>query len=200
MAGVANKQKRQKVITIVRETNLPKEDIVKFLGTIGINGANVNTNLEPETVVKVLQHFKKSIEEQDKHLKKVVDFAKRIKIELSEADQKIKEQEEERRKKEEEARIKKLIEEENKRKEDEKRKQELLAFLGRKEKTEEPTEEQKKKQLEEAFREAVKKRVTAAAKKEEKEKEIAFQKGSAWAPAGRLSLSSSPFSPSLAEQ
>ena len=171
MPTTTNKPKKQKVITLVREINLSKEDIFKFLDSIGIKDVNINTNLEPETVAKVLQHFKKSIEDQDKHLKKVVDFAKRIKIELSEADQRIKEQEDERKRKEEEIRIKKLIEEENKRKDEQKRKQELLAFMGRTKEKAEVSEDQKKKQLENAFEETIKRRKIAEARKEEKEKE-----------------------------
>jgi translation initiation factor IF-2 len=162
----AVKQKKQKVMSLIRETNLSKEDILKFLGTIGISDANLNTNLEPEIVSKVMSHFKRNIDEQDKHIKKVVDFAKRIKIGLSEADKKIKEQEEEKKRKEEEQRIQKLLEEENKRKEEEKRKQELMALIEREKKQEKLSEEQKKKQLEKVFEDKLKKSREAAEKKE----------------------------------
>ncbi len=166
----AAKQKKQKVITLIRETNLSKEDIIKFLDSIGIKDVNLNTNLEPDIVHKVLIHFKRNIEVQDKHLKKVVDFAKRVKVELSEADDRIKEQEAEKKRKEEEARIQKLLEEENRKKEDQKRKQELMALLERDKKKSEPSEEEKKKQLEKVFEDTLKKRSAAAAQKEEKAK------------------------------
>jgi translation initiation factor IF-2 len=168
----AAKQKKQKVISLIRETNLSKEDILKFLITIGISDANLNTNLEPEVVSKVLSHFKRNIDVQDKHIKKVVDFAKRNRIGLSEADKKIKEQEDERKRKEEEKRIQKLLEEEYKRKEEEKRKQELQALIEREKKQQaEISEEEKKKQLEKVFKDNLKKsRDIAEKKKEEKEK------------------------------
>ncbi len=172
----AAKQKKQKVITLIRETNLSKEDIIKFLDSIGIRDVNLNSNLEPDIVHKVLTHFKRNIEVQDKHLKKVVDFAKRVKVELSEADDRIKEQEEEKKRKEEEARIQKLLEEENRKKEDQKRKQELMALLERDKKKSEPSEAEKKKQLELVFEDTLKKRSAAAAQKEEKAKAKAKDK------------------------
>lgn len=123
--------KKQKLISLVKEINRSKEDIIKYLGTIGVEGVTINTSLEPEIVGKVYSHFKKDIEDQDKHIKKVVDFVQRNDINIYEADEKLKQEEEAKIKREEEERVRQALEEENRIKEEERRKQELLAYQER---------------------------------------------------------------------
>src|SRR5690606_1648925 len=123
--------KKQKLISLVKEINRSKEDIIKYLETIGVEGVSINTSLEPEVVGKVYSHFKKDIEEQDKHLKKVVDFVQKNDINIHEAEEKLKQEEEAKTKREEEERVRKALEEESKRQEDERRKQELIAYQER---------------------------------------------------------------------
>jgi translation initiation factor IF-2 len=123
--------KKQKLISLVKEINRSKEDIIKYLGTIGVEGVTINTSLEPEIVGKVYSHFKKDIEDQDKHIKKVVDFVQRNDINIYEADEKLKQEEEAKVKREEEERVRQALEEENRIKEEERRKQELLAYQER---------------------------------------------------------------------
>ncbi|HLT24862.1 MAG TPA: translation initiation factor IF-2 [Ignavibacteria bacterium] len=123
--------KKQKLISLVKEINRSKEDIIKYLETIGVEGVSINTSLEPEVVGKVYSHFKKDIEEQDKHLKKVVDFVQKNDINIHEAEEKLKQEEEAKTKREEEERVRKALEEESKRQEEERRKQELIAYQER---------------------------------------------------------------------
>ncbi len=138
--------KKKKLIGLVKEINRSKEDIVKYLESIGVEGVGINTSLEPEIVAKVYSHFKKDIEEQDKHLKKVVDFVQRNDITIYEAEEKLKQEEEEKVRKEEEERVKKALEEEKRKEEEERKKQELLAYQEREKlrKQQEEMEEKKK--------------------------------------------------------
>ena len=131
MTNTVTKEKEQKLISLMKEINISKEDITDYLKSIGITKVTINTKLKPDVVAKVHAHFRKNIEEQDKHLKKVIDFAQKNKIEMFEVEEHIKQIEEDRLRKEEEERIKKAIEEESKIKEEEKRKQELKAFIER---------------------------------------------------------------------
>lgn len=123
--------KKKKLISLVKEINRSKEDIIKYLDSIGVEGVSINTSLEPEIVGKVYSHFKKDIEDQDKHLKKVVDFVQRNDINIYEADEKLKQEEEEKIRRAEEERVRLALEEENRIKEEERRKQELLAYQER---------------------------------------------------------------------
>ena len=131
MAITDTQRKKVKLVNLIKDINRSKEDIIDYLSSIGIGKVTINTSLEPEIVVKVYSHFKKDIEEQDKHIKKVVDFAQKNRVEIYEADERIRKEEDERLQKEEEKRLKKIIEDENKRRDDEKKKQELMAFLER---------------------------------------------------------------------
>ena len=101
MAGTEKTAAKQKVFKLIREINRPKDDVIAYLNTLGLEKVTVNTTLEPDLVAKVIAHFKKDIEGHGKHLKKVVEFAKHVKVEISEADKHIKKEEEARRKKEE---------------------------------------------------------------------------------------------------
>jgi len=163
------KVKKYKVAALVREINRSKEDVIDFLNSIGVEKITINTSLEPDVVAKVFAHFKKDIEDQEKHLKKVVDFVQKNKVEIYEADERIKKEEEAKIKKAEEQRLRKIIEEEAKKKEEEKKKQELLAFLEREKVLKEQAEKDKKDSLERILH-AKKKREEAKAKKEEKAK------------------------------
>ena len=165
MTNAVTKEKEQKLISLMKEINISKEDITDYLKSIGITKVTINTKLKPDVVGKVHAHFRKNIEEQDKHLKKVIDFAQKNKIEMFEVEEHIKHIEEERLRIEETERIKKAIEEENKRKDEEKRKQELKAFLERNKTLKEKEEKEKKE------REYKRKKKFAVKKVEEKKKE-----------------------------
>jgi len=130
MQGSELKIKKQKVISIIKEVNSSKDDILDYLKSIGVE-ATINTTLELETVEKVYGHFKKDIEREDKRLKKSVDFAQKYHVDISDAQDKIREEEEEKKRIEEEKRLKKLIEDEVRRKDEEKKKQEILAYIER---------------------------------------------------------------------
>jgi translation initiation factor IF-2 len=166
MSALDTKAKKYKVSTLARDINRSKEDIIDFLHFIGVEKITLNTSLEPDIVVKVFSHFKKDIEVQEKHLKKVVDFVQKNKVEIYEAEERIKKEEEEKVKKAEEQRLRKIIEEEAKKKEEEKKKQELMAFLEREKVIKEQAEKDKKDSLERILI-AKKKRDEAKAKKEE---------------------------------
>lgn len=166
MSELDTKVKKYKVAALVREINRSKEDVIDYLNSIGVEKITINTSLEPDVVSKVFAHFKKDIEEQEKHLKKVVDFVQKNKVEIYEADERIKKEEEAKVKKAEEQRLKKVIEEESKKREEEKKKQELMAFLERERILKEQAEKDKKDSLERIIA-AKKRREEARAKKEE---------------------------------
>jgi len=131
MQGLEVKIKKSKVISIIKDVNSSKDDILEYLKSIGVENASINTTLEPEVVEKVYGHFKKDIEREDKRLKKSVDFAQKYHVDISDAQEKIKEEEDEKRRIEDEKRLKKLIEDETLRKEEEKKKQEILSYMER---------------------------------------------------------------------
>jgi translation initiation factor IF-2 len=166
MSELDTKVKKYKVAALVREINRSKEDVIDYLNSIGVEKITINTSLEPDVVAKVFSHFKKDIEEQEKHLKKVVDFVQKNKVEIYEADERIKKEEEAKVKKAEEQRLKKIIEDESKKKEEEKKKQELMAFLEREKVLKEQAEKDKKDSLDRIIA-AKKKREEARTKKEE---------------------------------
>ncbi len=161
MSELETKGKKYKVAALIREINRSKEDVIDYLSSIGVEKITINTSLEPDVVSKVFSHFKKDIEDQEKHLKKVVDFVQKNKVEIYEADERIKKEEEQKVKKAEEQRLKKVIEDESKKKEEEKKKQELMAFLEREKAIKEQAEKDKKDSLE---------RILAAKKKRDEEK------------------------------
>lgn len=130
MLSADTKIKKQKVISIVKNINISKDDLLAYLKSIDVD-ATINTTLEPEIVEKVFSHFRKDLEREGKRLKKSVDFSTKYHVEISDASEKIREDEEEKKKIEEQKRLQKLIEEENIRKEEEKKKQELLAYRER---------------------------------------------------------------------
>ena len=80
MAITETQRKKVKVVNLIKDINRPKEDIIEYLSNIGIDKVTINTSLEPEIVAKVYSHFKKDIEEQYKHIKKVVDFAQKNRV------------------------------------------------------------------------------------------------------------------------
>lgn len=144
MQGTEEKAKKQKVIGIVKDINISKDELLEYLKSIGLE-ATINTTLDSETVSKIYSHFKKDLEKEDKRLKKSVDFSQKYHVDISDASERIKQEEDKKKKIEEDKRLKKLIEEENKRKEEEKKKQELLAYLER----EKTIKDQKEKEKEE---------------------------------------------------
>lgn len=147
MPIIETKIKNQKVISILKDINSSKDDLLEYLNTLGIK-ANINTTLEPETIEKVYNHFRKDIEKEDKRLKKSIDFVKQYHVEISDAKKKIDEEEAQRLKQEEEKRAKLLIEEENKRKEEEKRIQEEKAYREREKLLKEQKEKEEQKKAE----------------------------------------------------
>ena len=149
---IGNKVSKKKVMLLIKEINRSKEDVIEYLNSIGVEKVTLNTTLDPDIVNKVYNHFKRDLEEQEKHKKKVLDFSLKNRIEISEAEEQKRKQEEAKRKKEEEDRIKKVLEEKTKAEEEEKKKQELLAILEREnmlkeqeQKEKEAKEKQKKK-------------------------------------------------------
>jgi translation initiation factor IF-2 len=146
MQGTETKTKKQKVISIVKEINISKDDLIAYLKTIDVE-ATINTTLEPETVDKVFSHFKKDIEREDKRLKKSVDFSQKYHVDISDVQEKLKHEEEERKKIEDDARVKKMIEEENRKKEEEKKKQEQLAYIEREKIIKDQKEKEKEEKL-----------------------------------------------------
>ncbi|MEZ4688632.1 MAG: translation initiation factor IF-2 N-terminal domain-containing protein [Ignavibacteria bacterium] len=77
MSETPVKAKKQKVIGIVRDINISKDDLLDYLKTIGVE-ATINTTLESDIVEKVFGHFKKDVEKEDKRLSKSVEFIKKI--------------------------------------------------------------------------------------------------------------------------
>jgi hypothetical protein len=114
MPNALIKDKKKKLISLVKEINRPKEDIVEYLKSLGIKKVTINTSLESDVVDKVHSHFRKDIEEQIKHKKKVVDFAQKNKIEIFEVEEHIRSEEEELKRKREEELIQKALEDERK--------------------------------------------------------------------------------------
>lgn len=167
MPGTDNKAKKQRVITLVKEINISKDDLFEFLKTIGVE-ATINTTLEAEIVEKVYSHFRKDLEKEDKRLKKSIDFVKTYHVDISDAQQKITEEEEQKRKIEEEKRAKRIIEEENRKREEEKRIQEEIAYKEREKVLQLQKEKEKEKEKEKRAA-AQKLSETKAKSKEKKE-------------------------------
>ena len=183
MPNVLTKEKKQKLISLVKEINRPKEDIIEYLNSLGIKKVTINTSLDPDVVAKVHSHFRKDIEEQVKHKKKVVDFAQKNKIEIFEVEEHIRLEEEELKRKKEEELIQKALEDERKRKEEEKRKQELKAFLERnkilkekEEKEEKERSEKIKARRKKKEKDAIKKDAIKKAEEKEKKKLVKVKK------------------------
>jgi len=148
MSGTDFKAKKLRVIAIVKEINISKDELFEFLKGIGVE-ATINTTLEADIVEKIYSHFRKDIEKEDKRLKKSIDFVNKYHVDISDAKEKISEEEEARKRIEEEKRARKLIEEENKRKEEEKRLQEEIAYKEREKLIQKQKELEKEKQKEE---------------------------------------------------
>lgn len=145
MQGTDTKAKKQKVIGIVRDINISKDDLLDYLKSIGVE-ASINTTLDSEVVEKVYSHFKKDVEKEEKRLKKSVDFTKMYHVDFADAQEVLKKEEEKKQKAEDERRAKEIIEEENKRRDEEKRLQEELAYKER----EKSIKEEKEKKAAEA--------------------------------------------------
>lgn len=138
-----SKDKKIKLMKLVSEINISKQDIIDYLDTLGVGKVTVNTSLDTETVQKVKAHFRKDIEEKHHHEEKLKKFSDVNNVSFSEIEEiKIKEEEDKKRKEEEE-RIKRIVEEDNRRKEEERQKQELSAYLQL-EKQKKEAEEKKK--------------------------------------------------------
>ena len=93
MQETQTKARKQKVISIVKEINISKDDLLKYLKSMGIE-ATINTTLDHETVDKVYNHFRKDLEREDRRLKKSVEFTQRYHVDISDAQEKIQEEEE----------------------------------------------------------------------------------------------------------
>lgn len=161
---------KMKLVKLVKEINRSKEDIITYLKTLGIDKVTINTTLEAEIVSKVYNHFKRDLEEQEKHVKKIVDFVKQNKVEISEATEVLQKEEEAKKKRDEEKLLKKNLEEQKKREEEERRKQELIAFMEHEEKVKAEEEETKRRkaELEKLFE--TQKKAKESKKTEKKEK------------------------------
>ncbi|MDD5362549.1 MAG: translation initiation factor IF-2 [Ignavibacteria bacterium] len=159
-----------KLVKLVKEINRSKEDIIVYLNTLGIDKVSINTTLEADVVSKVYHHFKRDLEEQEKHVKKIVDFVKQNRVEISEATEVILKEEEEKKKKDEEKLVKKNIEDQQKKTEEERKKQELIAFMEREQKVKEAEEEAKRRkaELERLFESQKKAKEKEAQKKAER--------------------------------
>ena len=144
MQGTGINARKQKVIGIVKDINISKDDLFDYLKSIGVE-ATINTTLEMEVVDKVYGHFKKDLEKEDKRLKKSVEFAKTYHVEFSDAQEQMRMEEEKKRKIEDEIRLKKFIEEENSRKEEEKRIQEEKAYKEREKNLKDEKDKEKEK-------------------------------------------------------
>ena len=144
MQGTGINARKQKVIGIVKDINISKDDLFDYLKSIGVE-ATINTTLEMEVVDKVYGHFKKDLEKEDKRLKKSVEFAKTYHVEFSDAQEQMRMEEEKKRKIEDEIRLKKIIEEENKRKEEEKKIQEEKAYKEREKNLKDEKDKEKEK-------------------------------------------------------
>jgi translation initiation factor IF-2 len=144
---------KMKLVKLAKEINRSKEDLIGFLKGLGIEKVTINTTLDADVVGKVLNKFKHDVAEHEKQLKKIVDFAKVNKVEISEANEVMKKEEADKKKKEEDTRLKKNLEEQKKREEDERKQQELKAFHDREKKEKEEAElaKSKKSELENLF-------------------------------------------------
>jgi translation initiation factor IF-2 len=161
---------KMKLAKLVKEINRSKEDIITYLNSVGIDKVNINTSLEADIVAKVFSHFKRDIEEQEKHRKKIVDFAKINKVDIAEANEVIKKEEEDKKRKEEEKLLQKNLEEQKRKIEDERKKQELIAFKEREERVKKEAEEikRRKAELDSLFEKQKKAEAEVTAKKTEK--------------------------------
>jgi len=139
---------RMKLVKLVKEVNRSKEDIIEYLKHIGIEKVTINTTLESDIVGKVLNKFKLDVAEHEKQLKKIVDFAKSNKVEISEANEVMKRDEDSKRKKAEAERLRRNLEEQKKNEEEERKRQELQAFLEHEKKKKEEEENAKKRKAE----------------------------------------------------
>ena len=171
MSETPIKAKKQKVIGIVRDINISKDDLLDYLKTIGVE-ATINTTLESDIVEKVFGHFKKDIEKEDKRLSKSVEFIKKYDVVISDAQEKIQQEEDKLKQIEDEKRMKKMIEEENQKKEEEKRLQEEKAYKERAKIIKDEKEKEKEKKA--ALRSS-KSKITTTTNSKESQKES--QKG-----------------------
>ncbi len=144
MQGTGINARKQKVIGIVKDINISKDDLFDYLKSIGVE-ATINTTLEMDVVDKVYGHFKKDLEKEDKRLKKSVEFAKTYHVEFSDAQEQMRMEEEKKRKIEDEIRLKKFIEEENRKKDEEKRIQEEKAYKEREKNLKDEKDKEKEK-------------------------------------------------------
>jgi translation initiation factor IF-2 len=144
---------KMKLVKLAKEINRSKEDIIGYLKDLGIEKVTINTTLEADIVGKVLNKFKHDVAEHEKQLKKIVDFAKVNKVEISEANEVMKKEEQTKKKKEEDDRLRKNLEEQKKSEEEERKKQELQAFLAHEKKVKEEAElaKTRKTELEKLF-------------------------------------------------
>lgn len=161
------KDKKIKLMKLVSEINISKQDIIDYLTTIGISKVTVNTSLDSETVRKVKSHFKKDIEEKQHHEEKLKKFSDINNVVFSEIEEIKLKEEEDKKRKEEEERIRKIVDEENRKKEEERQKQELSAYLQ--------LEKQKKEAEEKKKSEKAKKKTDEPGKEEQSKTKPEFK-------------------------
>ncbi|MEZ4821209.1 MAG: hypothetical protein R2942_01905 [Ignavibacteria bacterium] len=123
MSETPVKAKKQKVIGIVRDINISKDDLLDYLKTIGVE-ATINTTLESDIVEKFSGILRKMLKKKIKDYQSPLSLLKKYDVVISDAQEKIQQEEDKLKQAEEEKRMKKLIEEENQKKELEKRLQE----------------------------------------------------------------------------
>lgn len=176
MSTVENKSSKIKIITLIREIEIPKEEIFKYLEELGHTGRNINATLEPEIADKVRKHFKKDIQKKVEHIGRIQTFVDETGVELEEQ-KKIKKAEAEKRRKEEEERKQRELEEKKRKEEqlrieEEKKKAELEALRKQQEEQERLRLENLQRAQEAARKEETKakeKKVTTSQKAETKE-------------------------------
>lgn len=165
--------KKQKVVNLVKDTGRSKEDIINYLHKLGLDKITVNTTIEIDIVKKVYEHFKRDIEELQKHKAKVVHFAQENKgVSLVEAEQILKEKEAETARLKEQERVRKNIEENKKKEEERIKKQQEIAFREHEEAMKKKIENEKKKEeLERIYKTQKAKEEKEKRKQEELEKQ-----------------------------
>ncbi|MCX7877465.1 MAG: translation initiation factor IF-2 [Ignavibacteria bacterium] len=106
------KPKGIQISRIAKEVNRQSAEILEYLKHIGVEATSVMSKVDEEIYKKILRHFRKDLEEAEKHKQKLIEIKKKHKgIEISEIDEEIR-KEEEKKQKEEEERKKKELEEE----------------------------------------------------------------------------------------
>jgi|GEM_PF-3791503 len=91
------KAKKTKVLKLVTEINISRENIIKFLQEdLKMEKITINSSLDSDVVDKVLSHFKKDIEDKKQHTKVLEKFTDKFEgIKFDEIETKKRQEEEE---------------------------------------------------------------------------------------------------------